>query len=220
MDELKFNKQKLALVVSLLLFVGFIVMVWGVSFYRPWIAELDRFGNELFRLEMSEVGVSLIYSFTQIGNIRTLLLTALVVSIVLFYREGKYCFLWFGFSMGIAGGGAPLLMKNVIQRARPVDGLMTRSGYSFPSGHTMGSLALYGLIIILAAIYIKKVWLRYVVMVGSFMIILIISWSRIHLGFHFLSDIMGSFFFGLSLLIVAWQILLKVNGATNSYKEL
>lgn len=58
--------------------------------------------------------------------------------------------------MGIAGGLTPLVLKHVFRRARPTDGLMTRGGYSFPSGHTMGTLALYGLIIILAAIYIKK----------------------------------------------------------------
>jgi len=212
---MKFNKQKLALFVSLLLFIGFIVMAWGVYLDMPWITEIDYFGSKIFRLNLSQENTSLTHSFTQIGNISSLLLTALVVGIVLLYFKRKWQFLWFGFSMGIAGGGAPLLMKHLIQRMRPTDGLMTRSGYSFPSGHTMGTLALYGLIIILAATYIKKAWLRYTVIISSLMIILIISWSRIHLGFHFLSDILGSLCLGLSLLIVSWQIFLKLNEEAN-----
>ena len=207
---MKFDKKKLSLLMSLLLFLGFLLLARGVYFNAPWIVELDYHGNAIFRLNLTREVTSMIFLFGRIGTIRNLLYTALFIGAVLLYNKEKRSFLWFGISMGIAGGIAPLIVKNAIRRARPTDGLMLRTGYSFPSGHTMGTLALYGLVIMLAAIYIKKAWLRYTVMISSLAIILIISWSRIHLGVHFLSDIIGSMFLGLSLLIVAWLVISRL----------
>ena len=83
---------------------------------------------------------------------------------------------------------------------------MTRSGYSFPSGHTMGTLALYGLAMMLIAIYVRNKWLKVGAMALSTAVILGISWSRIHLGVHFFSDILGSLFLGVALLMRLWQM--------------
>jgi len=209
---MKFDKNRLSLLVSLLFFAGFLWVAHGVHFNESWIMDLDYYGNEIFRLDITRETTSMIFRFTQIGNITNLLYTALLIGAFLLYNKEKRSFLWFGISMAIAGGLAPLVLKQAFGRARPTDGLMTRTGYSFPSGHTMGTLALYGLIIILAAIYIKKAWLRYTVMISSLAIILIISWSRIHLGVHYLSDVIGSMLLGFSLLIVAWLILVRFNG--------
>ena len=204
---MKFDKKKLSLLVSFLFFIGFLGLFYGVNVNASWLIELDYFGNEIFRLDVSQEFTSVIFNFTQIGSINNLIYIALVIGAALLYNKKLFSFFWFGFSMGIIGMTVPLVLKNTIQRARPTDGLMTRVGYSFPSGHAMGSLALYGLIIMLAAIYIKKPWLRYTVMSCSLAIILIVSWSRIHIGVHFLSDIIGSIFLGLSLLTQSWVIL-------------
>ena len=204
---MKLDKKKISLLVSFLLFVGFLVIFYGVQANAAWLLELDYFGNEIFRLDISHELTIRIFSFTQIGSIRNLIYVALVIGAALLYHKKWFSFFWFGFSMGIIGMTVPLVLKNTIQRPRPTDGLMIRVGYSFPSGHAMGTLALYGLIIMLAAIYIKNELVRHTVMVSSTAIILIISWSRIHIGVHFLSDIMGSILLGLSLLIVAWEIL-------------
>ena len=208
---MKVNKSKLSLLVSFLFLVGFLWIAHGVYYNAPWIVALDYRGNEIFRLDISQEVTSLIFAFTHIGNMRNLFYVALVTGAVLLYNKKWHSFFWFGFSMGVVGMAVPLMLKNAFQRTRPTDGLMLRTGYSFPSGHTMGTLAVYGLIIMLAVIYIKKAWLRYTVMVSSLAIILIISWSRIHLGVHFLSDIIASMLLGLSFLIVAWWILSRFN---------
>ena len=210
-------KNKLSLFVSFLFLMGFLWVAHGVHSNEPWIMELDYYGNEIFRLDISREATAIIFWFTQIGNITNLLYVALLLGALLLYNKEKHSFLWFGISMGITGGLTPLVLKQAFGRARPNDGMMTRVGYSFPSGHTMGTLALYGLVIILAAIYIKKAWLRYTVMISSLAIILMIAWSRIHLGVHYLSDILGSLFLGLSFLIVARLILSHFNGESEGY---
>ena len=150
---------------------------------------------------------TMILRVTHIGNIRNLVYMSLFIGALLLYNKERISFLWFGMSMGISAFVVPLTLKKTFLRARPTDGLLTRGGYSFPSGHTMGTLALYGLIIILAIIYLKKAWMRHTVILTSLALILLISWSRIHLGVHFFSDIIGSLFLGVALLIIAWLIL-------------
>jgi len=203
----KFRK-KLSLFVSFLFFLGFLVLFYGVRVDAQWLRELDYFGNEIFRLDVSREFSQTVFDFTHIGSLRNLFFVALLIGAILLYKKEIFSFFWFGITGALMGGVIPLTLKNTIRRPRPTDGLMARVGYSFPSGHAMGTLALYGLIIILAAVYIKKIWLRYTIMISSLAIILIVSWSRIHLGVHYLSDILGSMFLGISLLIAAWVVLM------------
>jgi len=202
-------RKKLGLLISLLFFIGFLVLFYGVIEDALWLAELDSVGNEIFRLDVSSEFTYAVFNFTHIGSLTNLFYGALLGGALLLYKKEIFSFFWFGITGGLVGGAIPLILKNTIRRARPTDGFMVRVGYSFPSGHAMGTLALYGLIIILAAIYIKKAWLRYTVMISSLAIILIVSWSRIHIGVHYLSDILGSMFLGLSLLTVAWVVLIR-----------
>ena len=214
---MEFNENKISILLSLFLLLAFIWIALSVYFEAAWIVRLDNFGNEIFRLDVSQEVTSLIFSFTHLGSIRNLVYVGLVFCAVLLFKKEFHTLLWFIFCGGISGGLAPLVMKNVIRRARPLDGLMTRTGYSFPSGHAMGTLAMYGFIMMMAVIYIKKTWLRRTVIVVNTAIILTISWSRIHLGVHFLSDIIGSLLLGLALLIISWQVFLHINKKRTQY---
>lgn len=186
--------------------IGFMWISLGVLLELPWLVAVDRFGADVFRLDVAQEVSEGIFAMSRIGSIGFLAVMSLAISGLLLYHRELKKFLWFGFSMAMAGGLAPLIMKLAFRRPRPTDGLMTRSGYSFPSGHTMGTLALYGLIIILASDYVRKTWMRNVVIAVSTLIILVISWTRIHLGVHFLSDIMGSHLLGLSLLMTLAEL--------------
>jgi undecaprenyl-diphosphatase len=110
--------------------------------------------------------------------------------------------------MAFIGGLVPFVLKNIFQRTRPTDGLMVHTGYSFPSGHTMGVLALYGLLIILVMLYFRKDLIRNLLLSLFYLLIPLIAWSRIHLGVHYPSDILGSFFLGSGLLLIARLILI------------
>ena len=94
-----------------------------------------------------------------------------------------------------------LLLKNVIRRDRPtILRLVDASGYSFPSGHAMGSICFYGFIIYM----IKKSNINNKIKttINTFLSILIflIGLSRIYLGVHYASDIIGGFILGYIIL--------------------
>ena len=86
------------------------------------------------------------------------------------------------------------LLKYIIQRPRP-DGyrLIAESGYSFPSGHSMVSMAFYGLIIYLIWKMVKNKKIKYVACGILGFLIPMIGFSRIYLGVHYASDVIGGF---------------------------
>lgn len=102
------------------------------------------------------------------------------------------------------------ILKYFVQRPRP-DGyrLINGNGYSFPSGHSMISMAFYGYIIYLAYKHIKNKTLKYFVILSLTLLITLIGISRIYLGVHYASDVIAGFFISIAYLIIYISILHK-----------
>lgn len=95
-----------------------------------------------------------------------------------------------------------LLFKTVFHRARPnILVLANAGGYSFPSGHSMIGAAFYGYLISVCILFLKKPW-KQVCSVFLAALILLIGVSRIYLGVHYASDVVGGFLAGFAWLAV------------------
>ena len=94
-------------------------------------------------------------------------------------------------------------IKNIVRRTRP-EGfrIIEESGYSFPSGHSMVSMAFYGLLIYLIYKKVDNKYLKNCLIILLSIIILLIGLSRIYLGVHYTSDVIAGFLLGISYLIV------------------
>lgn len=106
--------------------------------------------------------------------------------------------------------GINTLLKYLFMRDRPtLNVLVNESGYSFPSGHSMISIVFYGYLIYLIYRFIsnKKIKLLLISLLSIF--IVIIGFSRIYLGVHYASDVIGGFCFGISYLIIYVDIVKK-----------
>lgn len=92
------------------------------------------------------------------------------------------------------------LIKVAVSRPRPDPTLILqyKSLYdpSFPSGHVLFAIAFYGLILFLAFSHLKKSFLRNLIIFVCSLIILLMPISRVYLGVHWFSDILGSFLIG------------------------
>lgn len=103
-----------------------------------------------------------------------------------------------------------LVLKSILQRPRPNEyRIINETGYSFPSGHSMISMAFYGFIIYLIYKNIKNKYLKWISIILLSILILMIGFSRIYLGVHFVSDVLAGFLFSISYLIVYIKIINK-----------
>lgn len=105
-----------------------------------------------------------------------------------------------------------LILKNIFTRSRPLDiNLITETGYSFPSGHSLTAFVFYGFIIYL--IYVSKIKNKKIYITLFSLLIIVTGLSRIYLGVHFFTDVIGGFSFALSYLIIYISLVKRrING--------
>lgn len=107
------------------------------------------------------------------------------------------------------------ILKEIIQRPRPEHRMMEVSGYSFPSGHTMGAMALWGLFIVLTYKFVKnKILKTYMICIMS-LIIIFMGASRVYLGVHYPSDVIAGFAISLAYLILNIKLAKFISAKTN-----
>lgn len=101
-------------------------------------------------------------------------------------------------------------IKNIVKRPRPLRlRLIEESGYSFPSGHAMGSMAFYGFVILLISKSKINKYFKMVLILILSVLILLIGVSRVYLGVHYPSDIVGGFILSMALTLKCFDVFEK-----------
>lgn len=102
------------------------------------------------------------------------------------------------------------IFKAILQRPRPTEyRIINETGYSFPSGHSMVSMAFYGYLIYLIYKHIKNKYLKWTLIIVLSLLILSIGLSRIYLGVHYTSDVIAGFVISIAYLIIFTRITYK-----------
>lgn len=175
------------------------------SLYNNEIISIDVFMHDLVVNNLRSDGLTFIMLFiTNFCNPIILILLSLVI--LLIFKDKKMgLIIMINLLVSIL---LNIIFKGIIQRDRPLeDFLIIESGYSFPSGHSMVSMAYYGLIIYFIYKKIKDKRVRNVLMILIGLLILAIGFSRIYLGVHFASDVIGGFLISIIYLVCAIKLL-------------
>src|SRR5881275_3471823 len=100
------------------------------------------------------------------------------------------------------------LVKQLVHRHRPfVDGpYVDWSGYSFASGHTIGATLLYGQLLLFVLPALKTRHLRLLSIFSAVFLVLLVGFSRIALGAHFLTDVLAAIIFGIVWLMLCMAL--------------
>jgi undecaprenyl-diphosphatase len=133
--------------------------------------------------------------FTVVGSTQVVIVLCLVIIFVLYkvLHQRRELILFIA-----VVAGSPLLnllLKEIFQRARPdLHRLIEIGGYSFPSGHAMNAFTVYGILTFLLWRHIFNRSGRTLLLLFSAFVVFMIGISRIYLGVHYPSDIIGGYF--------------------------
>lgn len=136
---------------------------------------------------------------TQMGSTAFLGVLSLVVAGLVWWKNQRVLAILA--MLGISGGGLfNLVLKGYFERPRPrfeVGGPFVREEYySFVSGHSMGSTVAYGLVAYLLCLVLPRAWQRLTAVALLTLLVLAIGFSRIYLGAHYFTDVIGGFALG------------------------
>ena len=199
---LKNNYNLLIIFVTIIIFLMFL---WNVVSIE--IMEEDTIiYNFISKHFMNDISTSIFKVITNLSG--ELFLIVLTIILIIFIKDKKIK-LTVPINLIIVVI-LNLILKNIVQRPRPTEfRLIEEKGYSFPSGHSMISMAFYGLLIYLIYRYVKNKKLKYTLITLLSILIFLIGVSRIYLGVHYASDVIAGFCISLSYLMIYTNILKK-----------
>lgn len=133
-------------------------------------------------------------TITNIGNSVGLTIATVVVAIGLFAAR-RYILAVGWLVAGIGTGILNSALKAVYQRHRPVfpDPLVHAGGWSFPSGHAMGSFVLTGMLVYIGAHWVRTTRGRLCLLCAAMLWTVTIGYTRIYLGAHYLTDVIAGY---------------------------
>lgn len=201
-EILKDNNRWIILLVG-----GVALLALFVNIKTSDIDFLDVKCYEIITSKMSDPLTIVAKTITNVANPVILLLVAGVLFLVVEKKKNKFSIVC---NLGIAAI-LNIILKSIIQRPRPIGHrLIDESGYSFPSGHSMVSMAFYGYLVYLIVKNVKNKYLRAISSCILLLLILFIGLSRIYLGVHYTSDVIGGFIVAILYLLLYTGIIKRI----------
>jgi undecaprenyl-diphosphatase len=135
---------------------------------------------------------------THLGDRYAYITITILLAAYYFIKHRSWKFIFQTVAVLILASLSNIVLKRVINRARPsLEHLVSVNTLSYPSGHSMSAMAFYGFLIFLCIRTKMKRWVRNLLIPLLVLLILSIGISRIYLGVHYPSDVLGGWIGGL-----------------------
>lgn len=200
------NKILIAGLIGVLPFLFFAII--GFSDWTNVTAQDYKIGAFFYDLR-EPMRTMIATAITRLADREAQTIVTVAVTVLLIAFKKWRIGLWYGLTVLLGADFLNSGVKDIYERVRPdqIDHLVQQGGYAFPSGHAMGSMIVYGGILFLILRYLKTArrqtsGVKWLLIILFGLLILLIGLSRIYLGVHYPSDVIGGFSLGF-----AWMCL-------------
>ena len=180
----------------------FVILGYVVKFHPNYLKDFDSLIQITLRGDLPHTLTFFFSSVTSLINTPVIMTWVAVLAGFFLYKK------WWSEAILLIGnlaltGILVAFLKNIYQHSRPaIQHLVEEGGFSFPSGHALASTLVVGALVIIVSQRVKNRHLRHLLQVLLMVFILTIMTSRVYLGVHYPTDVLGSFLLGLGILHV------------------
>lgn len=167
-------------------------------FFKDYIVKVDEWFIEIINSIENGKLTGFMKIITNFGGVLVFLVFLVIVFLLV---SDKKIGLFMSINLLIAYIFS-VIMKNIFRRERPLVMLIDRPlDFSFPSGHTMCSVAFYGFLIYVVNRKVDNVNIRRVINILLVIIMILVPFSRLYLGVHFFTDVLAGLVLGFVCLL-------------------
>lgn len=201
------------LIINILVLIIFLVLTMQVitsgnlvSLDKSLNAIIPTIQTNTFTFFSSMIGI--------IFDTLPMIFIALIIAFIIFWKDSKKDSIFFALTI-IANALFIFVLKEVIQRARPINALISESSFSFPSGHATTAVVFFGFLAYLILKKNKSKKIKTITLIIAIIMIILIGFTRLYLNVHWLTDVLAGFSLGAFILTLG--ILFREKYYKNNY---
>jgi undecaprenyl-diphosphatase len=182
----------------------------SIAVAAGWLVPIDTAAINAMAAIRSDVLTEVASNFTALGS-APVVAAGVLVAVLYCVASGRPRF-------ALAMLGTPIafllcsLVKLVVHRPRPTEAMIVvPTTFSFPSGHAAASTALFLTLALLAAQGERRTGPRRVIIGAGLGIALMVAWSRVYLGVHYFSDVVGGMLLGAAGTVAALLVVRRAD---------
>ena len=179
-------------VISFILFIlTFICVKYKV------ITNINLYINSLFSSVTNNFLIMFSKNIDIIFDTTSMVIISIIIAVFLWIKYSKKDAIFLSITM-LADALILLILKLLFKVTRPISNFITTTDFSFPSGHTTTAVVFFGILSYLVLKKYKNV--NFEMLSTSIFMVLLIGFTRLYLGIHWFSDVIGGILLGIFIL--------------------
>ena len=186
--------------------LAFVILGYVVKFYPAYLTGFDTAIQTAIRGDLPAIASQFWTSITVLGNVIPLFSLVFILAVFFYWKSWKAeaCLLVGSLFLMM---GASTALKFLYQRPRPtIEWVISTIGYSFPSWHTAATMLVAAVLAIVLYQRCQSMFWRYFGQILVIALAILVAISRIYIGVHFPTDIIGGWLLALLLLLGLYPI--------------